>query len=104
MGLYVLSWTIPLHCPLPLGCVGKTVCSNDGTLTFEGFYFCYPQNNHSHLFVLYVKPPVGFLAAGTSLLWVRKNKVPKMSYGIHRIIWGLSGTMETQSCEMVRMV
>lgn len=39
MGVCVLRWIIPFHCPLPLGCVDKTVCSNDGTLTFDGFLF-----------------------------------------------------------------
>lgn len=52
-GGVVLNWIMPSHWPLPLGCLDKIVCSNDGTLDFEGFYFCYPQN-HSHLLVLYV--------------------------------------------------
>lgn len=51
-GLGVLSWVIPFYSPLPLGCVDKIVHSNDGTLTFEGFYFCYSPNSHSHLCIL----------------------------------------------------
>lgn len=34
-------------------------------------------------------------------LWARKNKdeeVPVISYGVHRILWGLSSTMETVTC------
>ena len=55
MGLCVFNWIIPFHCPFLLGCVDKTMCSNDGTLIFEVFFFSfYLQNNHSHLFVLCV--------------------------------------------------
>lgn len=39
MGFCVFNWIIPSHCPFLLGCVDKTMCSNDGTLIFEGFFF-----------------------------------------------------------------
>lgn len=39
MGLCVFNWIIPFHCPFLLGCVDKTMCSNDGTLIFEVFFF-----------------------------------------------------------------
>lgn len=35
MGFCVFSWIIHFHLPLHLGCVDKTMCSNNGTLTFE---------------------------------------------------------------------
>lgn len=58
MGFCVFIWIIPFH-PLPLGCVDKTMCSNDGTLTFEVPPAFYPQNNHSHFICIMCITPNG---------------------------------------------
>lgn len=98
MGFCVFNWIIPFHCCLLLGCVDKTMCSNDGTLTFEIFIF--PSLIHKIIILIYlycVKPPAQYLPSETFLFQAKTNvgKVSMMSSGIHRIIWGLSGTMKT---------